>query len=69
MNKFTIFITNMSVGSKYTEELLKINKSPHEKTNNVVSERVRHKPTCSASRDCYKLEILDLDSRGIELFV
>ena len=35
------------------------------KTNNVVSEQVRHKPSCTSKEDGYRLEILDLESRGI----
>ena len=37
----------------------------HEKTNNVVSKLVRHKPSCRSTEDCYRLEILDLESRGV----
>ena len=37
----------------------------HEKTNNVVSDQVWHKPGCIATGDGQKLEILDLASRGI----
>ena len=32
---------------------------PHGKTNNVVSEQVRHKPTCTVTEKSKKLEILD----------
>ena len=38
-----------------------------EKTNNLDSDQVRHKPTCSVIEDGLKLEILDLDSKGIVL--
>ena len=38
-----------------------------EKTINVVSEQVRHKPSCTNTEDGYRLEILDIDSRGIVL--
>ena len=34
------------------------------KTNNVVSEQVLHKPSCSSAKDGLRLEILDL-RRGI----
>ena len=38
---------------------------PRGKTNNVVSEQVQHKPACTVTEDGYRLEILDLESRGI----
>ena len=34
-----------------------------------VSDRVRHKPGCTATEDALKLEISDLESSGIELSV
>ena len=42
---------------------------PHEKTNNVVSKQVRHKPAYTGTEDGYRLEILDLESRVILLSV
>ena len=39
----------------------------HEKTYNKVSEQVRHKPSCTNTEDGWRLEILDLESRGIVL--
>ena len=39
----------------------------HEKTNTLVSHMVRHKPGCTATEDGYRLEILNLESRGIAL--
>ena len=42
---------------------------PRGKTNNVVSEQVRHKSGCTSTEECYRLEILDLESRGIVLSV
>ena len=42
---------------------------PSGKTNNVVSDQVRHKPACTVTKDSYKLEILDLECRGILLSV
>ena len=42
-------------------------KPSHGKTNNVVSEQVCHKPGCTRTEDRYRLEILDLGSRGIAL--
>ena len=35
----------------------------HEKTNNLGSDQVRHKPGCTVTEDGYRLEILDLESR------
>ena len=32
---------------------------------NVVTEQVRHKPTCTSTEKSYKLEISDLSRRGI----
>ena len=43
------------------------NEPRHEKTNVLVSDLVRHKPGCTATQDGKKLEILDLESRGIGL--
>ena len=34
-----------------------------------VSDQVRHKPGCTTAKDGYRLEILDLGSRGIVLFM
>ena len=34
-----------------------------------VSDHVRHKPGCTATEDGYRLEISDLDRRGIALSV
>ena len=39
----------------------------YEKTNNVDSDQVWHKPGCTATGDGQKLEILYLGSRGIVL--
>ena len=39
----------------------------HEKTNNLGSDQVRHKPGCTVTEDGWRLEILDLESRGIIL--
>ena len=38
-----------------------------EKTNALVSDQVPHKPGCTATEDGQRLEILDLESRGIVL--
>ena len=40
-----------------------------EKTNNFVSDPVRHKPDCTVTEDGKRLEILDLQSTGIVLSV
>ena len=42
---------------------------PRGKTNNVVSEQVRHKPACTSTEECYMLDILDISRRGITLSV
>ena len=39
----------------------------HEKTNVLVSDLVRHKQGCTDTEDDYRLEISDLESRGIVL--
>ena len=46
-------------------EYLSIFEPHHEKTNFLVSDLVRHKPGCIATEDGKRLEILDLESRGI----
>ena len=43
------------------------NESVHEKTINLGSDQVRHKPGCTVTEDGKRLEILDLESRGIVL--
>ena len=39
----------------------------HEKTNVLASDLGQHKPGCTGTEDGYKLEISDLESRGIVL--
>ena len=39
-----------------------------EKTNSLGSDKVRHKPGCTVTEDGLRLEILDLESRGIVFF-
>ena len=39
----------------------------HEKTNTLVSDQVRHKLGCTGLEDGYRLEISDLEIRGILL--
>ena len=45
----------------------RVNEPRHEKTNVLVSDMVRHKPGCTATEDGLRLEISDLESRGIVL--
>ena len=40
-----------------------------EKTNNLGSDQVRHNTGCTVTEDGKRLEILDLESRGIVLSV
>ena len=56
-------------GSNDTSKSSRYDEPRHETTNNVVSEQVRHTPACTVTEDGYKLEILDLESRGIVLSV
>ena len=49
--------------------LLNTFEPPRGKTKNVVSEQVRHKPTCKVTEKTKKLEISDLSRRGIVLSV
>ena len=44
-----------------------VNEPRHEKTNILVSDKVRYKPDYTATEDGKKLEISDLGSRGIVL--
>ena len=44
-----------------------LNELRREKTHVLVSDLVRHKTGCTATGDGYRLEILDLESRGIVL--
>ena len=41
----------------------------YEKTNNMGSDQVRHKPGCIVTEDGWRLEILNLESRVIVLHV
>ena len=43
------------------------NEPRHEQTNVLVSYLIRHKPGCAATEDGQRLEISDLESRGIVL--
>ena len=42
--------------------------SHYEKTNNVVSDQILHKPICTGTEDGWKLEILAVESRGNVLY-
>ena len=57
----------MDFGGSYTPGLSKhlIFEPRHEKTNNLVSDLARHKPGCTSTEDGWRLEISDLESRGI----
>ena len=46
-----------------------INEPEREKTNNLGSDQVRHKPSCTVTEDDRRLEILDLESKGFVLSV
>ena len=48
---------------KSEKERNKTFEPPRGKTNNVVSEQVRHKPTCTSTEAGWKLEILELSIR------
>ena len=52
-----------------TYELLFLYEPVREKTNNLGSDQVRHKPGCTVKEDSQRLEILDFESRGIALSV
>ena len=43
------------------------NEPRREKTNILVSDLVRHKPDCTSTEDGQRLEISDLESKGIIL--
>ena len=45
------------------------NEPVSEKTNNLGSYQVQHKPGCTVTEDGKRLEILDLESQGIVLSV
>ena len=60
-------ITTLDVRYQSHFELLPSFELPRGKTNNVVSEHVRHKPACTSTEKSQKLEISDLSRRGIVL--
>ena len=45
------------------------NEPVREKTNNLGSEQVQHKPACIVTEDDLRLEIMDLERKGIVLSV
>ena len=47
--------------------IMKKKKKKKKKNRNVFSEQVRHKPSSTSIEDDWRLEILDLESRGIVL--
>ena len=47
--------------------MMKFNNLGHEKTCLRASDQICHKPSCTASKDGFRLEILDLGSREIVL--
>ena len=59
---FTVFSATIAVSDQPVSS-----EPPRGKTNNVVSEQVRHKLACTVTEDGKRLEILDLESRGIVL--
>ena len=50
-----------------SDETSYIFEPPRGKTNNVVSEQVRHKPACTSTEKSLNLEISDLSRRGTVL--
>ena len=48
-----------SVAETVLFDYRKIFEPQHEKTNNVVSDQVEHKPRCASTEDGYRPEILD----------
>ena len=50
-------------------EWMSVDEPLHEKTNNLGPNYVRHKPGCTVTEDGKRLEILELESRGIVLSV
>ena len=59
---FTKFVACME--EQYIED-----ESRREKTNNMVSDQVRHKSTCTSTEDGLRQDILDLESTAILISV
>ena len=66
LNTSTVRSATLNRFNTVVVEALKF-EPPRGKTNNVVSQQVRHKPTCSVIEAGYKLEILELSRGGIVL--
>ena len=49
--------------------VVRVNEPVREKSNNLGTHQVRHKPGCTDTYDDYRLEILYLGRRGIVLSV
>ena len=65
-----IICPGLGTNCVYIEKLIimiLLHEPPRWKTNNVVSEQVRHKPTCTGTEKSKKFEISDLSRRGIVL--
>ena len=58
---------NLSAGSVVEIPGRELNEPVRKKTNNLASNQVRHKLACTVTKDGERLEILDLESRGILL--
>ena len=68
VNIFSVFfLSNHVINSE--KSYMHIIEPPRGKTNNMVSEQIRHKPGCTSTEDGQRLESLDLESRGIVLSV
>ena len=52
-----------------TVKLAILNEPVREKTNNLGSDQVQHRPAFTFTEDGERLEILDLENRGIVLSV
>ena len=63
-SKMVISLTNLQWTFKYTQIL---NEPVRVKINKLCSDQARHKPGCTVTKDGYRLEILDFESREIVL--
>ena len=67
-----IFCGRLNLGKKGRKKSLHNHKRYEpvcEKTNYLGSDKILHKPGCTVTEDGWRLEILDLESRGILLSV
>ena len=62
INLSVVFLENICSRNHINDKTL--NEPVREKTNNLGSDQVRHKPACTVTEDGQRLEILDLESRG-----